>query len=384
MLSLIAWVDESRSPQAIRALFDEVSEPTADVVFILTSSLHRLAAKYGPFGYRLAHLDAGVAAGQIFVASSALGFDCRIAPITSDPRVSRALGLRPPEEIMTAVLTIHPGDDPERRDAVRSRVAVTGCGLATARPYEDFFEASPTNVVAMLLDDGQLDAPSYSGPWDVDPPSLAVNTATAEPCFTFDDGPVRSLGLRTVLEQRASVRTFQPLPMSVTDLAAMLRAAVQWDGVDRLARNLTFTICARNVSGLAPGVYHYVPQHHRLIPRRGPLSDAEAATLFVQADLAAAPVQIWVGGNLAAVCAVDGTRGYRNLLVRAGLSVQRISFAALATGNAGTVVAGVVGEAAKAACGFNGLDNAAIVAFVCGRPPSSSGGDVGKNAGTNV
>jgi bacteriocin biosynthesis cyclodehydratase domain-containing protein len=82
------------------------AEPSVLLVFV--ADVDRIAQKYGPFGYRLAHLDAGVATAQLAVVASALGLGVAFAPAWPDS-VAELLELRPGREFVTSLALVTPG-----------------------------------------------------------------------------------------------------------------------------------------------------------------------------------------------------------------------------------------------------------------------------------
>jgi SagB-type dehydrogenase family enzyme len=81
-------------------------EPSVLLVFV--ADVDRIAQKYGPFGYRLAHLDAGVATAQLTVVASALGLRVAFASGWPDS-VAELLELRPGREFVTSLALVTPG-----------------------------------------------------------------------------------------------------------------------------------------------------------------------------------------------------------------------------------------------------------------------------------
>lgn len=79
------------------------TEPTAALVFVADTA--RIAAKYGSFGYRLSHLDAGVAAAQLIAVTQELGLAVAFAPAWS-PGLDELIEVLPGQEFITALALI--------------------------------------------------------------------------------------------------------------------------------------------------------------------------------------------------------------------------------------------------------------------------------------
>jgi bacteriocin biosynthesis cyclodehydratase domain-containing protein len=85
------------------------------LVLVFAADVARIGRKYGSFGYRLAHLDAGVAAAQLSIVASHLGLRVAFAPAW-DSGLSAVLELKPDDEIPTAVALVteeEPADGPD-------------------------------------------------------------------------------------------------------------------------------------------------------------------------------------------------------------------------------------------------------------------------------
>jgi SagB-type dehydrogenase family enzyme len=81
------------------------TEPAAVLVFV--AHVARIARKYASFGYRLAHLDAGVAATQLMAVAQELGLTVTFAPAWSDG-LAEFLELLPGQEYITALAVVEP------------------------------------------------------------------------------------------------------------------------------------------------------------------------------------------------------------------------------------------------------------------------------------
>jgi len=93
----------------------EPAEPAAVIVFV--AQVARIARKYTSFGYRLAHLDAGVAAAQLIAVAQELGLAVAFAP-TWSAGLAEFLELLPDQEYITAVAVLSPQE--RRADAADS------------------------------------------------------------------------------------------------------------------------------------------------------------------------------------------------------------------------------------------------------------------------
>lgn len=76
------------------------------VSVVLTGALSRVASKYSAFGWRIIHLDAGVASAHLDAAAKDLGFRATTAPVWDEKGISDLLGINPDTEPITAVINI--------------------------------------------------------------------------------------------------------------------------------------------------------------------------------------------------------------------------------------------------------------------------------------
>ncbi len=79
---------------------------SALVVFV--GAYGRLARKYGPFAYKLLHLDAGVASSQFLLVAAALEVLAESVTGWQSAALSAALALRPLQEVTTQVFCLAP------------------------------------------------------------------------------------------------------------------------------------------------------------------------------------------------------------------------------------------------------------------------------------
>lgn len=81
------------------------TEPAIAIVFV--ADVARIARKYGSFGYRLCHLDAGVAAAQLIAVAQELGLTVTFASFWS-AGLADFLELLPDQEYVTTVAVLSP------------------------------------------------------------------------------------------------------------------------------------------------------------------------------------------------------------------------------------------------------------------------------------
>jgi SagB-type dehydrogenase family enzyme len=77
-----------------------------DALILFTGAFHRLARKYGSFGYRLINLDAGAALSQLHLVARSLNLHARTATKWADDLIQEQLNLNVFDEQPTAVIEI--------------------------------------------------------------------------------------------------------------------------------------------------------------------------------------------------------------------------------------------------------------------------------------
>lgn len=156
--------------------------------------------------------------------------------------------------------------------------------------------------------------------------------------------PPPATPLQAMLQRRGSCRRFAEGTIGIDALAAVLHAGYgvtgydHWDRVEFATRTvpsggalypLELTVIARRVEGLAPGIYHYLPEQHALEQVLiAELPEALLAYLFMgQATLIAAPVLLVISAVWGRSLMKYGDRGYRYLLLEAGHAMQNVNLA---------------------------------------------------------
>jgi SagB-type dehydrogenase family enzyme len=168
------------------------------------------------------------------------------------------------------------------------------------------------------------------------------------PLIGFPSSPA-PIELEDLLQRRCSCRAFGEAPVTLSAIGAVLRDGYGIIATDRDKRlefplrpvpsggslyPLELTLIARHIEGLAPGIYHYVAEHH------GMEKVAEASIpkvlldyLFMgQASLTAAPAILVLSAVWERTMTKYGDRGYRYMLLEAGHVMQNINLSAAGRG----------------------------------------------------
>lgn len=339
-----------------------------DALIILTGAFPYLAMKYGPFAYRLVHFDAGAALGQLHLVANSMGLSSHTALCLADDLVQKQFNLES-DEVPTAVIEISCTPHKEKRwTKIFSRPLKPSSSPRSWKAAHEFAGMELNETTAMLLDEGRtLEGDSRFYRFQI---PRQVPSERGRPASIRLPKPLRAITtLEGVLEKRRSIRQYSQRPVEVDALATVLHCGLSADAIwpeEYGHSDLAYFVLARQIAGIAPGLYRYHAETHGL-SREGPaLSRNHMLDLLVQAELADVPVLIWITGNLAVACASEGARGHRQLLLRAGGAGHRLWMAALSLGLSGCLVAGVVPGAARRLLGFDGYVNASLLAFAMG------------------
>jgi SagB-type dehydrogenase family enzyme len=337
-----------------------------DALVIATAALHRVGRKYGPFAFRLIHLDSGAAISQLHLAASGLGLCARDIPVWRDDRIEEEFRLDHKLEPITAVAALF-----ESAEAAGTEMPpVSGRRPSTfLRPVQAFYQLPISDVLAMLMDESRITA-SETCAQDLVCAAAPIKESRGHSHGLVLPPPLcGGTPLGRAFAQRRTVRHYDEAPISLEELSTMLQLAqrsevAEWPREDRSGLDLELVVLAMRVRGLHPGVYRY-DKANRTLHFSSVIPDRRIE-LLVQDEFASAPVQIWITGNLAAACAHHGARGYRQLLVRAGAAAHRLWFAALGMNLDGAIVGGLVAGAARKLLGMDGFLQLGLVAFTAG------------------
>jgi SagB-type dehydrogenase family enzyme len=348
------------------------SETLPGVMICLVGAFGRVSRKYGPFGYKLINLDAGVAIGRLHLTARSLGVSAQIVAESADDLVERELSLNAPSRQSTAVIALSHGAKGQLDIRSRNRSGHSIRYPLVKRQPREFYELRTADVLELLFLESRK---RECDPRGVRDEFIAERGFTANHSNyggVFLPPPARCLrSIGKVFGDRKTIRKYSTKSVPCEYISSILYHACpdfrlsHSDGCS-YTQSLRFLLLAQHIEGLLPGVYSYVPGHHLLRIVRSALSPEEFKQLVVQDEFGKAPFQIWVIGDLASVCESHGSIGHRHLLLWGGIAVQRLSLVALGLGLGGAIVAGLVRGAARSLLGLDGYQQTGIVAFVGG------------------
>ncbi len=357
----LAKLERHQRDMAQAAFRSALLDGTASALLVLTGAYQRIGRKYGAFAYKLSHLDTGAASSQLLLVASALGV--RADPVRAwDARgLSEALGMRSTQEVVTQVFRLGGSN---LLQSGRSSV-LPHSGLRED-PHRLSGVSSADELVASLIDSTPEVKERIPPDWK---PTVSRGAKRLLQRI-FDGRHAKTLG--GALNQRSSVRSFAPRPLTAADVQTLLRTA--------LANNiladsgLIASVFVQNVTGLAAGVYTYDAMSDLLVKERAALPQKRVSSLFFQPGYAQCPFIVWFSGDVAAAH-LKNAGGYQTLLVRSGLLGHRLWMAAIVLELSGVLLAGITSEAASKADQVIDGRSSSLLAFLCGYPADVTGAD---------
>jgi SagB-type dehydrogenase family enzyme len=339
-----------------------------DSMLILTGALHRIAEKYGIFGYKLMQFDAGVALSQMQILANSLGLRSWIPSQWADDLLEFQFGLEPMREQPTGIISLWHSGNWKPIQTVSQHAPLLP---VIEKSENDLSKLGRLDLVKMLYHE------SRRREQDLQPGRLLMSSSSQVAEGKKPNGIplaqplIKGESVDEILHKRVTVRRYFKIPIPLECLSTILHHGARDSNTPALnvegeSPLLSFLVTAQAVDSVDSGVYYYDSRYHHLELAMPPLDDKRMKELFIQPDLASAPAQIWIIGNLTEACGKYGTWGYRHLLVRAGMAVQRLSLSAIGTGLDGAIIAGIVPSAVRSNLGIDGVERRALLTFTVG------------------
>jgi SagB-type dehydrogenase family enzyme len=293
---------------------------TAPAALVLTTTFGRTAFKYEERAYRYVAMDTGHAAYNLSLTAATLGWRAPMIARFDDGAVATALGLDGTDEAPLLLIPIGKADKPSPEPLFASAPAVAG-----QRSFVDLIHGGTS--LRMAGGGGPLPRHPATAPAPA-PTDIAL------------PAPAQGLPLLEAIRARRSGRDYTNATMTLAELSALF-AASAGERADTPAQDPLLVTSAplglyavvRNVAGLAPGVYRYLPLAHALAPRRaGDLSAAAEAACVQQEFCRTADVVFVKTVRWADLFLPDGDRGYRYANLRAGVVGEGLYVEAAALG----------------------------------------------------
>jgi len=300
-------------------------QPAAATI-VFTVTFGRSGFKYRDRAYRYVNMDTGHAVYNLTLSAASLGYSAPVVARFDDRALNAFLDVETEKE--AALLLV-----PLGRPAQGAR--------KTALPEPRFAAAS--------LEESAAGAISYislihggtglvrTDEW-VDPPARPAGKGKAPVDGVLElPDPAAGRDLFPVIRERRSVRNYTREPMSTAELSALCVAAKgtgeTCDPFLSLSASLNLYVVVRDVKGIAPGVYRFVPESRSLVLcREGDFSLACRSACLNQDFCATADVDFVKTVEWKALPWPDGERGYRYACLRAGMVGEGLYLQATALG----------------------------------------------------
>jgi SagB-type dehydrogenase family enzyme len=282
----------------------------APFALVLSAYYYKTSRKYGERGYRYALLDGGHVAVNAAIGGAALDLAHAMIGRFDDAKLDALIGVDSDQQ---GTLLVMPFGAPADHVAATEPVFDTAdLALASTEvPASVMLVASRT---ALQITDRS--APPYA---PVAPPSLAIHGTRFELPEIAGDGDA----LGPVIERRRSQRRFADGALSVAQLSAVLRRAIGSSVEDQHAIRIHVSVNA--VSGLAPGVYEYLPGEQTLRPIRNEEVASTIHGIALSQEVAAGAAAIlMISAHAPTMVWPDGSRGYRYAWMDAGIAAGRV------------------------------------------------------------
>ena len=291
----------------------------ADAAIVLGSIFRRTGYKYHNRAYRYAAADAGHLLENVRLAAHGAGMHAQLLPAFDDDAAARAIGVDGVEEGVLAMITLN---------------RLTKEGMATERfaPVSEL-RASAIGVTGLVQRATSLRR---------DVPASGEIVALPAPESARRD-------LHETIVNRRSERRFSGEAMPLAALSSLLADAAQ---PAQLSAAVTLTIVVNRVAGLPRGVYRYLPQHALQRVRSGDYQAATQSAALSQDVIGDAAAVLILSADRDQILA-QGPRGYRHVLIEAGLAGERWLLGATARGLAACPVGAFYDDEAAALIGVD-------------------------------
>lgn len=328
-----------------------------------TGAYYRLQNKYGPFAYRLVHLDGGVAYSQAALVANSMGGVLKLLKCNDERESARNLNLSSMGEYLTAITRLafmRSSDSFEENEYAVSDVDRSAVSVGDIRHLSVGELTDSLHLESMYCSASSKSARHYP-------------VRRERLSHEIIDRPKASdslggLTLSQTLVKRRSVREFaqgeMPPESTIATMVELAQAAdiCDWPVEHAEGRDLHFYLLEQRRNrlsefNLTSGAFDLVTK----VPGTPLFS-----SLYVDVCFHKAPIAIWIVGDLSLAVASVGSRGHRQLLFRAGAAANRLWLAAISMGLEGAISGGLLPRVARTILGFDGWTRLALCAFLGG------------------
>lgn len=209
------------------------------------------------------------------------------------------------------------------------------------------------------------------------PPEVRFKTYPLSPKIKLPPAEFKGLCLEEAIKKRRSVRAFSGEPLTLLELSQLLYAAAgitaKKGEINLMAtpsHGETYPIeiysLVRNVSGIAPGLYHYLPLEHSLeLIKEG---DIEVNSICINiAELNKAGVIFFLTAIPERITAKFDVRGFRYIYIEAGHISQNLYLQATSLGLGSVAIGSFYDVDVNSMLGIDGRKEFCVYAHVVGK-----------------
>ena len=311
----------------------------APVTIILSTVFWRSSWKYRTRGYRYCFWDNGTVAANLLATVAASGLPAHLYNAFLDRRVDQLLGNYGMAEEATCLISIGSSGsggsgapDPIPDDDWQVPPPIGGTSVITAPGEIEYPEIEAIHGATLLTDDSEVHRFRGGLGRPMDDPRA--------PFFPFPDNATAKLESRPLgqtIRERGSTRRFDHVPISLAQLAAIVRSATGGAPADFLGGPgdslLDLYLIVNAVDGLPAGAYYFSPGQGGLYQLKEGEFRQEAGHLgFEQALPHDASAVAFLMADLAPILERYGNRGYRAAQLEAGIVGGKLYLAAHSLG----------------------------------------------------
>ena len=302
-----------------RAAGGDPTLASAPGTLVFSAIFWRSAWKYRGRSYRYCFWDNGTIVANLLAAATAVGLPARVLMGFVDAQVNQLLGLDGDREASTCLVPLGPPAD-RLSLAETDHVPPLSAETEPSSVQEiDYPEMARLHTASTLTTPEEVVA--WRGPLA---PRPAPRPGPPVPLRLLAPAIVASSALGEVVRQRGSTRRFARVPMSFSQLSAILARATTGVPADFLGPGgtslLDVYLIAHAVTDLPSGSYVLTPQVPALqLLSAGDFREEAGHLCFEQALGADASVVVFFMADLEGVLQHFGNRGYRAVQLEAGI-----------------------------------------------------------------
>lgn len=329
-------LDLLRAGQWFPALYHALARPPQKLptyTLFYSCLFWKDAFKYQEFSYRLQSLDIGCLLAQTQVASEHSGLRPRFHLWFLDDQLNRLLGLKPLEESVYAVVMLEEDTAETAMEALSRPVPTISNAHELPHTLEQYEPLSRWPLLEAVHRASSIQTLEEVHKWRT-VPSLPAPASVSDLTIYLPHVAPFHLGAQAAQRRSAWAWEYRARKLTLEQVASLLQAATRGfhtdlDGdVSRFSHTLLYCLI-KQVEGVPPGIYVYLPEQHALqqVASDDPSQRFQAVQTELGWNMEHVSLALIPVGNYALGFAAYGDRWYRMHNMEAGLCVQRLYLA---------------------------------------------------------